>query len=122
MLGWKPNSDTSPIAGDNVFPRTQMAKYFPAPINTVSVTLPEQLERLIERLAENTHEVWAAQRIAQGWTYGPARDDPTKRHPCLVPYNELSEAEKDYDRQTATQTLKAILTLGYQITPPPEIS
>jgi len=74
---------------------------------------------LRERLAEHTHDVWAAERIAQGWTYGPARDDAAKTHPCLVPYAELPEKEKEFDRKTALGTLKAIMALDYRITPPP---
>jgi hypothetical protein len=95
-----------------------MAHYLPVPIDTSSVTLPESLDRLLERLAENTHDVWAAQRLSEGWTRGPSRDDVAKKHPCLVPYNQLPETEKEYDRRTAAETLKAILMLGYRITPP----
>jgi ryanodine receptor 2 len=56
--------------------------------------------------------------MAQGRTYGPTRDDVNKRYPCLALYSQLSEAEKEYDRRTAAETLKAILTLGYQVTAP----
>jgi ryanodine receptor 2 len=77
--------------------------------------LSSDLIELTERLAESTHDHWAAQRMADGWTYGPSRDDVNKKHPCLVPYLELSESEKDYDRTTAVETLKAIVALGYQI-------
>ena len=38
-----------------------------------------------------------------------------KTHPDLVPYAELAESEKDYDRKTAVETLRAILKLGYRI-------
>lgn len=92
--------------------------YEPRPLDTSSVALPEDLEALTEYLAENTHDIWAAQRMADGWTYGPARDDARKLHPCLVPYSELPESEKDYDRNTALETIKAILALGYRITKP----
>ena len=51
----------------------------------------------------------------QGWILGLERSDEKKTHPCLIPYDELPEVEKDYDRQTATQTLKLILALGYSI-------
>jgi hypothetical protein len=87
----------------------------PRPIDTTGVALPPELEALSERLAENTHDVWASQRLAEGWTYGPARDDAAKRHPDLVSYAELSEREKDYDRRTTVEVLKAILALGYVI-------
>jgi ryanodine receptor 2 len=93
-------------------------KYKPLPLDTSAVALPAALQDLLERLAENTHAVWAAQRLKDGWTYGPARDDDAKKHPCLVPYDQLPESEKEYDRRTAAETLKAILTLGYRIVPP----
>ena len=66
-------------------------------------------------MARNVHDVWAQGRIAEGWTYGEQRDDKKRTHPCLVPYEELSDAEREYDRQTAVQTLKLILKLGFKI-------
>jgi ryanodine receptor 2 len=90
-------------------------QYVPKPIDTAAITLPADLLALTEKLAEHAHDVWAAQRLAQGWTLGPARDDATKKHPCLVPYADLPETEKEYDRQAALGTLKAILALGYAI-------
>lgn len=90
--------------------------YTPNPINTDHVVLNEELQQLVEKLAENVHDVWAASRIADGWTYGPVRDDATKQTPCLVPYDRLPESEKDYDRNTAMGTLKLILSLGFEIT------
>jgi hypothetical protein len=89
--------------------------YRPRPVDTRQVILPPEIEELRELLAKNTHEVWARTRIEQGWTYGPTRDDASKKHPCLVPYEELPEAEKEYDRQTALETLRLILALGYRI-------
>ena len=75
---------------------------------------PELLE-LTETIAANVHEVWAAGRLAEGWKYGAERNDTEKRHPCLVPYNELPESEKEYDRNTAMETLKVIMKLGFKI-------
>lgn len=95
-----------------------MSEYVPKPIDTGAVKLPPALVRLQEKLAENAHEVWAAGRLADGWTLGAKRDDATKLHPCLIPYGALPELEKDYDRRVAMETLKAILALGYQIIPP----
>ena len=89
--------------------------YTPNPIDTGNVVLPPDLLELTEKIAENVHENWAAGRIADGWVYGPSRDDAKKTTPCLVPYCELPEEEKEYDRNTALQTLKMILALGYQI-------
>jgi len=89
--------------------------YNPRPIDTSEIILSEQLLELTEQIAENVHEVWAAGRIAEGWTYGEKRDQELKQTPCLLPYGELPESEKDYDRNTAMETLKLIVKLGYTI-------
>ena len=89
--------------------------YRPCPIDTAGVELPSELVGLRERLAEHVHDVWAQRRLAEGWSYGPRRDDVRKQSPCLVAFAALPEDEKEYDRQTAIQTLKAILALGYRI-------
>lgn len=90
-------------------------EYIPNPAETSNVKLPEELMPLIEEMAKNVHEVWAQNRINEGWTYGPERDDTRRKHPCLVPYEELPENEKDYDRATSQETLKLILKLGFDI-------
>jgi hypothetical protein len=90
--------------------------YQPKPIDTSHVALPREISDLTERLAENSHDLWARQRLADGWTYGDRRDDEDKRHPCLIPYAELPDSEKVYDRNSAMETLKAIMALGYRIT------
>jgi hypothetical protein len=90
-------------------------QYQPHPIDTAKIALPPELLALKERLAEHTHDTWALRRLADGWRYGPHRDDARKEHPGLVPYAQLSEAEKEYDRATALETLKAVLALGYRI-------
>lgn len=89
--------------------------YKPEPIDTSHVKLPPELMNLSEMLARNTHEIWAQQRLADGWHYGKRRDDVRKEHPCIVPYEELPESEKVYDRETAMGALKAIVELGYQV-------
>lgn len=89
--------------------------YDPQPIDTSSVTLNPEILQLTERLAEHAHDLWARRRLAEGWTYGPQRDDAAKRHPCLVPYDQLPNSEKQCDRDVAMGTLKAILALGYRI-------
>ena len=90
--------------------------YQPCPANTQDICLPEALLELTEQIAQNVHDVWAANRMAEGWIYGPQRDDQAKTTPCLVPYDQLTEVEKAYDRNTALETLKLILSLGYTIT------
>lgn len=93
-----------------------MAKeYIPNPAETSDVKLPEELLPLIEEMAKNVHEVWAQNRINDGWKYGKERDDDRKTHPCLVPYNELPEDEKEYDKATSQETLKLIMKLGFVI-------
>ena len=89
--------------------------YIPQPVETDHIQLSPELMELRERLAENVHEVWAKARIDEGYTYGPVRDDVRKTHPCLVPYDELPEFEKEYDRRTALGTIKYILSQGYEI-------
>lgn len=92
-----------------------MEQYKPKPTNTQNVELPKELLPLIEEMARNVHEVWSQNRINEGWTYGPERDDINKKHPCLVPYNELPESEREYDRATSQETLKFILSKGFEI-------
>ena len=92
--------------------------YKPAPISTSHVKLSPEIHDLTEALAKNTHDVWAQERMAQGWRFGPERDDKRKEHPSLIPYEQLSEKEKVYDRNTAMETLKAVLALGYRIVKP----
>lgn len=89
--------------------------YNPNPVDTTDIQLPEELVQLTEPLARHVHEVWSKWRIAEGWKYGLKRNDELKETPCLVPYDELEEGEKEYDRKTALETLKYILSLGYNI-------
>lgn len=90
--------------------------YNPNPIDTSGVELNEELMKLRETIAENVHDVWAKGRIAEGWTYGSERDNAAKKTPCLVPYKDLPDSEKEYDRNTAMETLRFIIKLGYDIT------
>lgn len=89
--------------------------YKPNPIDTSGINLPDDLLELTEKIAENVHENWSAERMADGWTYGEKRDDKSKTTPCLVPYSELPEEEREYDRVTALETLKSIIAFGYKI-------
>ena len=91
------------------------SNYIPQPINTKDVVLPKELIPLAEEIAKNVHDVWSEGRINDGWKYGEERNDAEKLHPCLVPYEELTEAEKEYDRNTSQETLKLIMKLGFKI-------
>lgn len=92
-----------------------MATYQPRPIDDVAIELSDDLLAPTEQLAENAHEHWARRRIAEGWSWGPERDDAARKHPCLVSYDQLPESEEQYDRDSALETLRAILALGYRI-------
>lgn len=89
--------------------------YKPKPIDTSDIELSRELLELTEKISENVHDVWSVGRISEGWTYGVLRDDKRKETPCLVPYNELPDSEKEYDRKTVLETLKLIIKLGYKI-------
>lgn len=89
--------------------------YRPQPADTSDVELPSELENLAEAIAKNVHEVWAQNRLNEGWTYGAERNDAMRQHPCLIPYEKLPESEKQYDRDTAFVTLRLIHKLGFQI-------
>lgn len=89
--------------------------YIPKPMNTQHIILDEELLKIAETLAKNTHENWAAKRLKDGWSFGPERNDRLKQHPNLVPYEELPEIEKDFDRITSMETLKVIKLLGYEL-------
>lgn len=93
--------------------------YEPKPIDTTGIQLSREILELTELLARNNHDIWAQKRLAEGWTCGP-RNDALKQNPCLVPYEGLPDSEKEYDRQTAVQTLKTIVALGYRIVAGPE--
>jgi hypothetical protein len=89
--------------------------YVPRPIETDGIELDGGMLQLLEALARNAHDAWAAQRLADGWTWGAARSDERKEHPGLVTYEELSESEKEYDRILVRTTLRAIVALGYRV-------
>jgi len=96
----------------------QPTRYQPRPIDTSAIELAPELVALVELLARNNHELWARRRMMEGWRWGPRRDEERKETPLLVPYEELPESEKAYDRENAAETLKVILALGGRIVPP----
>ena len=89
--------------------------YTPEAQDLSAIGLPDDLDELLEQIARNVHDTWAQARLSEGWTYGPERNDAAKTHPCLVPYEELPEVEKEYDRNTAAATLKMVIKMGYEI-------
>ena len=77
--------------------------------------MTEDLKGIVELLAENTHENWAAGRMSQGWRYGPERNDADKEHPCLVPYELLPESEKEHDRKVVLEIVKTLIVRGFAL-------
>jgi ryanodine receptor 2 len=92
--------------------------YNPVKSNETDAPLTREFELLADFLAEKVHDLWAAQRLSEGWAVGDKRDDDAKLHPCLKPFGELPESEKEYDRIVALGVVREILKLGYQIIPP----
>ena len=92
-----------------------MTTYTPSTIDTSSVELTPDLQELVEKLARNNHDHWSRKRLDEGWRYGATRNDQKKEHPDLVPYDQLPESEKEYDRKTVIEALKAIIAMGYEI-------
>jgi class 3 adenylate cyclase len=91
--------------------------YKPNPLDTSKVKLPKRIYNLIDRIAENNHDVWAQKIINEGWKYGSKRNDIKKENPYLVPYQKLPKHVKEYDRIIAIEVLKTITTLGYKLVP-----
>ena len=89
--------------------------YEPYPIKLDDVILSDDLTELQEAIAENAHEIWARNRMDEGWSYGSERNDIKKETPDMQPYCNLPEGEKQYDREMAMQTLKLVKKLGFDI-------
>jgi len=90
-------------------------EYQPKPVDTSNIVLGEEILVLTETLARNTHDVWAQQKLAEGWKRGKVLSNEEKATPYLVPYEDLPEEIKQYDRNTALETLKLIVALGYRV-------
>ena len=95
-----------------------MVEYNPKKFDVNVVDFPAALNPLVEMLAKAVHDTWAAERISAGWVYGPERNDAEKTHPCLVPYEDLPDSEREYDRQTARTTIAMLLAQGCRIEMP----
>jgi class 3 adenylate cyclase len=75
------------------------------------VITPEQLATLSRR----EHDRWKAERLRQGWTYGPVRDDARKQHPVLIPWEALSDEEKRKDQDAVYNLPLLIAKSGFQV-------
>ncbi|KYO28312.1 ryanodine receptor 3 isoform C [Alligator mississippiensis] len=92
--------------------------YKPAPLDLSEVKLLPSQEVLVDKLAENAHNVWAKDRIKQGWTYGIQQDLKNKRNPRLVPYALLDERTKKSNRDSLREAIRTFAGYGYNIEPP----
>lgn len=93
--------------------------YNPKPFDNSDIHLPPEFDSLVETLARNNHELWAAARLKERWTFGPERDDTKRKTPLLIPYDQLPASEKEIDVNNAIEPLKTIMKLGWKIEPPP---
>ncbi|OCT64786.1 hypothetical protein XELAEV_18041025mg [Xenopus laevis] len=92
--------------------------YKPAPLDLSDLKLLPAQEVLVDKLAENAHNVWAKDRIKQGWTYGIQQDLKNKRNPRLVPYALLDERTKKSNRDSLREAVRTFIGYGYNIEPP----
>jgi len=81
----------------------------------LNIEINKELEEIVEKMAAQVHDTWAAGRKEEGWVYGPTKNSELKTTPCMIPYEFLSEEEKSYDRNTALTTIKTLLALGFKI-------
>ncbi|XP_046677460.1 LOW QUALITY PROTEIN: ryanodine receptor-like [Homalodisca vitripennis] len=121
-LGYHISMDKPPSRIKNIRlpnePFMQSNGYKPAPLDLSAITLNPKMEELVDQLAENTHNLWAKERIQQHWTYGLNEDPDMLRSPHLVPYNKVDEAIKKANRDTASETVRTLLVYGYNLDPP----
>ncbi|XP_054861875.1 ryanodine receptor 3-like isoform X4 [Amphiprion ocellaris] len=91
--------------------------YKPSPLDLSDIKLTPGQELLVDKLAENAHNVWAKDRIKQGWTYGIQQDLKSKRNPRLVPYALLDERTKKSNRDSLREAIRTLIGYGYNIEP-----
>jgi hypothetical protein len=78
----------------------------PTPLNLDGVRLSQDVLAISERLAENSHDVWAIGKFKQF-------EGTSNTHPDLIPYDSMTDAQKEYDRKASTDTLKFLTLCGY---------
>ena len=100
--------------------RNAAGEYIANPADLDSVQLPENILALREYIAENVHEDWSHQRMAEGYVYAEKTDEKNKTNKDLVPYCELLDSEKQYDRDMAYNTLRMLYKMGYVIEKSPK--
>lgn len=81
----------------------------------VNLLTDNSFSEVLENISQNVHNQWMTRRLADGWKSGSERNDEKKEHPSLIPYEELSDEEKEYDRHTAKTVINYLLNNGYDI-------
>jgi hypothetical protein len=69
----------------------------------------------VETLAAVEHERWVLEKKSQGWCYGEKRDEVKKIHPSIIPYGQLSESEKEKDRETVRIIPRILSFIDFQV-------
>ena len=69
----------------------------------------------LELMARMEHQRWVEEKLREGWRYGPTRDDARKTHPSLIPWSELSEEEKEKDRNPVRGLPEFLAKARFQI-------
>uniref|UniRef100_A0AA85JZA6 Ryanodine receptor n=1 Tax=Trichobilharzia regenti TaxID=157069 RepID=A0AA85JZA6_TRIRE len=108
--------DKSVFTGPLNSPTPQQYVFVPKTVRTSHIQLPNYVEIVRDRLAENLHEMWSMRKIDQGWKYGERRDDQNGLHPCLTTFDKLPPSDRQYNVTLAYETLRTIVGLGYNIT------
>ncbi|XP_053461566.1 ryanodine receptor 2 isoform X1 [Nycticebus coucang] len=92
--------------------------YKPAPMDLSFIKLTPSQEAMVDKLAENAHNVWARDRIRQGWTYGIQQDVKNRRNPRLVPYTLLDDRTKKSNKDSLREAVRTLLGYGYHLEAP----
>jgi hypothetical protein len=69
----------------------------------------------VEPLAIKEHDRWMQEKLDQGWTYGTVKDEVQRTHPSLVPWEELTEEDKDRDRDPVRDVPRMLAEAGFRI-------
>ncbi|KAK2531532.1 Ryr2 [Columba guinea] len=95
-----------------------LSGYKPAPMDLSFIKLTPSQEAMVDKLAENAHNVWARDRIRQGWTYGIQQDVKNRRNPRLVPYALLDDRTKKSNKDSLREAVRTLLGYGYHLEAP----
>eukprot|EP00108_Taenia_solium_P001407 TsM_000688100 transcript=TsM_000688100 gene=TsM_000688100 len=95
----------------------QHETFIPTPLVTSSIKLPAALSILVDQFAKHCHDSWAQELVDQGYVYGLTLDEARRTHPNIRSYHSLSQRDQMRYIQPVTETLRAMLALGWTIDP-----